>query len=101
MRSTLPDPANARREAMEIAEAAREEAAIRRGFAADLFLGRFRPERVLPFPEQDAADRRRGDEIREKVEAFLRENLDADEVDRTGEVPPAVIEGLEIGRAHV
>ncbi|MBI3848067.1 MAG: acyl-CoA dehydrogenase family protein [Planctomycetes bacterium] len=94
MSTTPSDSSNARREAMEVAEAARESAMTRPSLTADLFLGRFRPELVVPFPEQDEADRRRGDEIRSKVEAFLRENLDADEVDRTGEVPPRVIEGL-------
>jgi alkylation response protein AidB-like acyl-CoA dehydrogenase len=88
------DAGHARREAMEIAESARESARTRPSFAADLFLGRFRPELVFPFPEQDAEDRRRGDEMREKVEAFLRANLDADEVDRSGEVPPRILDGL-------
>ncbi len=94
MSSTVPEPGSHRREAMEIAEAAREAAPTRPSLAADLFLGSFRPDRVIPFPEQDEEDRERGEEIRAKVEAFLRESVDPDEIDRTGAIPGTVIEGL-------
>lgn len=48
-------------EARELAEAAREPAATRRGFCGGLFMGRFERDRLFPFPEQPAADRAAGD----------------------------------------
>jgi len=84
----------AKREAMEVAEAARETEWKHPSFAAELFAGRFRPDLVLPFPAQSDEDRRRGDEYLARLEVFLKENVDADEIDRTGEVPPRAIQGL-------
>src|SRR6266511_1754472 len=88
----------AKNEAMEVAEAARETEWKHPSFCAELFAGRFRPDLLLPFPVQEEEDRRQGDEYLARVEAFLRANVDADEIDRTGEIPPAVIRGLiELG----
>jgi len=81
-------------EAREIAEASREGTRTLPSLAAELFLGRFDASLVFPFPEQPAEDRRAGEEFAAKIEAFLREHVDADEIDRTGEMPPEVIEGL-------
>jgi alkylation response protein AidB-like acyl-CoA dehydrogenase len=82
------------REAMEVAESAREESDLGPAFAGDLFLGRFNPEPILPFPAQTLEDQRPGDEMVAKVCAFLAEHLDPDEVDETREIPAAVVDGL-------
>lgn len=79
---------------LEVAEEAREQEWQYPSFVGELFLGNFRSDIVFPFPEQSAEDRRKGDEICAKVSAFLKEHLDPDEVDRTGEIPSQVIEGL-------
>ncbi len=84
----------ARIESLEVAEAAREGTLILPSVAAEAFLGRFRPDLVFPFPAQSEEDRAVGAAFAEKVEAFLRESVDPDEIDRRGEMPPAVIEGL-------
>ncbi|MGH9360659.1 MAG: acyl-CoA dehydrogenase family protein, partial [Thermoanaerobaculia bacterium] len=84
----------AKREAMEVAEAARETEWRHPSFGAELFAGRFRPDLILPFPAQPEEDRRRGDEYLARVEAFLREKVDPDEIDRTGLLPPEVVRGL-------
>jgi alkylation response protein AidB-like acyl-CoA dehydrogenase len=81
-------------EALEVTEAAREGTWQYPSFVADLFMGRLRTDLIFPFPEQDEADRRIGDEFLARLEPFLKEHVDPDEIDRTGELPARVIEGL-------
>jgi hypothetical protein len=81
-------------EALEVTEAAREAEWRLPSVVAELFMGRVRRDLLFPFPEQDEADRLAGDEFLRRLEAFLKAHVDADEIDRTGEVPPAVIQGL-------
>lgn len=86
------------RQSMETAEEAREELWENPSFCADLFSGNFRFDLVYPFPEQDAKDKRIGDELIQKVFDFLLKNLDPSEVDRTGQIPDQVYKGLaELG----
>ncbi|MBI3324427.1 MAG: acyl-CoA dehydrogenase family protein [Candidatus Omnitrophica bacterium] len=80
-------------EALEITEAARE-AVHKPSFVAELFMGRLLTELVAPFPQQPEDDRRIGEEFLARLEPFLREQLDPDAIDRTGELPPHVIDGL-------
>lgn len=82
------------RDALELTEAARDAAQAEQGFAGGLFMGRFNLHGIAPYPQQDAEDRSKGDRFLEKLEAFLQEQVDPDEIDRTGEIPPEVIEGL-------
>ena len=81
------------RAALELTEAARE--ASRGGtFAGDLFMGRFDLGRLRPFPTQSETEREQGDAFLEKLEKLLRTKVDPDEIDRTGEIPQAVIDEL-------
>jgi alkylation response protein AidB-like acyl-CoA dehydrogenase len=82
------------RAALEATEAARESATMERTFAGGLFLGRFDLGRIMPFPEQTAEDRDQGDAFLQRLDRFLREQVDADVIDETGEIPDAVLEGL-------
>ncbi|MEM1282523.1 MAG: acyl-CoA dehydrogenase family protein [Chlamydiota bacterium] len=85
-------------EALEIAESAREKEYRQPSFGGKLFMGDFDPSLLFPFPEQSEEDKRIGDEFIEKLEPFLRENLDPEEVDRTYEIPKKVLDGLaELG----
>src|SRR5256886_9344938 len=81
-------------EAREVAEAAREQEWAAPSFVRDLFLGRLRLALVHPYPEQDAGETRRAQPFLEKLERFLREHVDSDRIDREGEIPEAVIQGL-------
>ncbi|MBI4238127.1 MAG: acyl-CoA dehydrogenase family protein [Deltaproteobacteria bacterium] len=81
-------------EALEVVEAARETEWTHPSFVAELFMGRFRHELIFPYPEQDPADRAVGDAFLAQLTPFLREHLDPEAIDRTGELPPAVIDGL-------
>lgn len=84
--------------ALEVAEEAREKEWALPSFVSELFQGRVRWDSIFPFPDQSEADRKVGDEFLARLEPFLKENVDADEVDRTGEVPQKAIKGLaELG----
>src|SRR6267378_2681523 len=85
-------------EARDVAEAAREEHWTAPSFVRDLFLGQLRMELIHPYPEQDAAEVARAKPFLEKLERFLRQNVDSDKIDREGEIPEDVIQGLrELG----
>ena len=90
--------AKGQREALELAEAARDPLEDRGSFASNLFVGRYDFNRIHPYPAQSAEDRAAGEEFLRKLETYLREHVDADEIDRTGEIPPENFKGLaEIG----
>jgi alkylation response protein AidB-like acyl-CoA dehydrogenase len=84
----------AQREALEFTESAREAAQAERGFAGGLFMGRFNLAGIHPFPVQSAEDRDHGVAFLQQLEAFLKVHVNPDEIDRTGEIPPEVIEDL-------
>jgi hypothetical protein len=86
------------REALELAEAARDPLEDRGSFASNLFVGRYDFDRIYPYPAQSAEDRAAGEEFLQKLETYLRDHVDPDEIDRTGEIPPENFKGLaEIG----
>ncbi|PYI44553.1 MAG: DNA polymerase II, partial [Verrucomicrobia bacterium] len=86
------------REALDLAEASRDPLDDRGSFASNLFIGRYDFGRIYPFPEQSAEERAAGDPFLQKLETYLREHVDPDEIDRTGEIPPENFAGLaEIG----
>jgi len=86
------------REALELAEASRDPLDDRGSFASNLFVGRYDFARIYPWPAQSEEDRTAGAEFLQKLENYLREHVDADEIDRTGEIPPENFKGLaEIG----
>jgi alkylation response protein AidB-like acyl-CoA dehydrogenase len=83
-----------KREALELAEASRDPLDERGSFASNLFIGRYDFNRIYPWPEQSAEDREAGKEFLASLEKYLRENVDADEIDRTGEIPQKNIDEL-------
>src|SRR4026207_2380994 len=83
-----------KREALELAEASRDPLDERGSFASNLFIGRYDFNRIYPWPEPSAEDRGAGRKFLANLEKYLRENVDADEVDRAGEIPQKNIEEL-------
>ena len=83
-----------KREALELAEASRDPLDERGSFASNLFIGRYDFNRIYPWPEQSGEDRAAGREFLASLEKYLRENIDADEIDRTGEIPQKNIDDL-------
>lgn len=85
-------------EALEVAEDSREADWNEPSFVADLFMGKLRLDSITPYPEQSEEDRKIGDALLAKVQKFIEEHLDADQVDLNGEIPPHVMKGLaELG----
>jgi len=104
MKTTMPQESEAsaidtskmsdgQRAAIEMTEAAREQT-LTSSFVADLFMGKTRFEKLLPFPEQTQEDRDQGDAFLQRLETILREQVDPDAIDRTGEIPDEVIHAL-------
>jgi len=86
--------AKGQREALELAEAARDPLEDRGSFASNLFVGRYDFDRIYPYPAQSAEDRAAGESFLQNLETYLRDHVDPDEIDRTGEIPPENFAGL-------
>src|SRR3989441_9480408 len=85
-------------EARAVAEAAREQEWAAPSFVRDLFLGNLRMDLIHPYPEQNPDEIARAQPFLEKLERFLRQNVDSDQIDREGEIHEEVIQGLrELG----
>src|SRR5438552_1428796 len=69
------------------------------GFAKGLFQGHFVADWVMPYPRIPAAQQTELDETLTELRKFLREHLDAAEIDRQADIPRSVIDGL--GRVGV
>ncbi|MBI4432656.1 MAG: acyl-CoA dehydrogenase family protein [Candidatus Omnitrophica bacterium] len=83
---------------VQVAEEARVDAGKAPSFVGNLFTGKMRWDLVFPYPEQDAADKKIGDEFLKKLEVFLKTKVDADAIDRTSLIPDEVMKGLaELG----
>jgi hypothetical protein len=83
---------------LDVAEEARETAWKHPSFVGELFTGKVNWQSLFPFPEQSAEDKKIGDEYLVRLEKFLKDKLDADAVDRTGQIPDEVMKGLaELG----
>src|SRR6202165_1440455 len=87
-----------KRAALELAEASRDPLDDRGSFASNLFIGRYDFDRIYPYPAQSEEDQAAGASFLNKLENYLRDHVDPDEIDRTGEIPPENFKGLaEIG----
>jgi alkylation response protein AidB-like acyl-CoA dehydrogenase len=81
------------RESMKVAEASRQTDWKKPSFLRELFLGNFRLGLVYPFPLA-GEDRPEFVKFYEAFEAFLRNEVDAGEIDRAGDYPESVLDGL-------
>jgi alkylation response protein AidB-like acyl-CoA dehydrogenase len=85
-------------EAREVAEAAREHKWEAPSFVRELFEGSLRMDLIHPFPQPSEEELAKARPFLEALEQFLREEVDADKIDREGKVPESVIQGLrELG----
>jgi len=80
-------------ESREVAEAARETEWTAPSFVRELFLGNFRLDLIHPYPRQTPEDKAKTDAYIAKLRAFM-EDVDSDAIDRTGELPEEVVQGL-------
>jgi alkylation response protein AidB-like acyl-CoA dehydrogenase len=82
------------KEAREVAEAAREKEWQAPSFVREMFDGNFRVDLIHPYPEQDPVEVERARPFLERLEAFMRDKVDSDKIDRDGKIPEEVIQGL-------
>jgi alkylation response protein AidB-like acyl-CoA dehydrogenase len=82
------------KDARQVAEAAREKEWTRPSFGKELFLGRFRLDLINPHPVPSDEDRRNGEVFLEKLEKFLREEVDPLQIERDAKIPEHVVKGL-------
>src|SRR5687767_6388031 len=64
------------------------------GFAKSLFFGRLKSDAILPYPQQDPGEVQRMNEVIAKLDVFLKEQVDADLIDKEERIPQHVIDGL-------
>jgi alkylation response protein AidB-like acyl-CoA dehydrogenase len=82
------------RTAQEVVEEAREKEWVKPSFVLDLFMGKPRLRDLLPFPQSRPEERAHGEAFLSKLKTFLDTRVDGDEIDRTGQIPQDVMEGL-------
>ena len=82
-------------EARQVAEAARETEWRKPSFGKELFLGHFRLDLIHPHPQPSAADTERGEAFLEKLERFLREEVDPAVIERDAQIPDTVVKGFK------
>jgi alkylation response protein AidB-like acyl-CoA dehydrogenase len=87
-------PKTTEQEAREVAEAAREQEWQSRSFVRELFEGNFELGLIHPFPEPDPADLAKAKPFMARLEAFMRDKVDSDKIDREGQIPPELVEEL-------
>ncbi|HWO87683.1 MAG TPA: acyl-CoA dehydrogenase family protein, partial [Gemmatimonadales bacterium] len=93
--TAAPPPKVSEEESRAVAEAARETEWTSPSFVAELFDGRLDLGLIHPFPQPDPEDASRAAPFIEEFTRFLREKVDGDAIDRTGKVPPEVVQGLK------
>ncbi len=81
-------------EAREVAESARETEWARPSFLRDLFMGRLRLNLIHPHPVQDPEEEARANAFLNKLDEFLRSEVDSDRIDREGNISEEVVEKL-------
>ena len=89
-----PKPKVSADEARAVAEAAREEHWAAPSFVRDLFLGTLRMDLIHPYPLQDPQEAERARPFLEQLTRLLS-RVDSDRIDREGEIPPDVVQGLK------
>ncbi len=90
-----PKPKVSEAEARDVAEAARETEWHSPSFVAELFEGRLRMDLIHPHPVPDQEDEARAKPFLDRLAAFMREQVDADQIDRDCKVPDSVVQGLK------
>jgi hypothetical protein len=81
------------KEAMEVAEASRQTEWKQPSFMREMFLGNFRLDLIHPYPLAEP-ERPEFVAFYNAIRDFMREHVDSDQIDATGEYPEAVVDGL-------
>jgi len=81
-------------ESREVAEQAREQSWEKHSFARSLFEGKLQLGLIHPHPQPDPEEQERAAGFLSELEAFARDHIDGDQIDRDGWVPQEVLDGL-------
>ena len=81
-------------EARQVAEASRETDWARPSFGKELFLGRFRLDLIDPWPTPDPERAAKGEEFLAKLDAYVRSDVDGQQIERDARIPDEVFQGL-------
>jgi alkylation response protein AidB-like acyl-CoA dehydrogenase len=82
-------------DALEAAEAARDKGKKgTKSFSGGLFTGEANYDLIYPFPKQSDEDKSKGDNFLDELTKVLDDHVDADAIDREGEIPDKVFEEL-------
>jgi alkylation response protein AidB-like acyl-CoA dehydrogenase len=85
-------------EARAVAEASRETEWEKPSFVRELFDGKLDLGLIHPFPQPDPEEQQRAAEWMARFEAFLRDRVDGERIEREARIPADVIDGLrELG----
>ena len=85
-------------EARAVAEGARETTWEAPSFVRELFLGRIVLGLIHPYPEPEAEEQQRAAVFLAKLERFLLEHVDGEQIERDARIPESVVQGLrELG----
>ncbi len=90
---TKGSPEVSERDSRRVAEASRQTEWEAPSFLRELFLGNFRLDLIHPFP-LPGNERPEFTSFLQEFEEFLRREVDPGEIDRSGEYPQHVLEGL-------
>jgi len=81
-----------------VGEAARETEWRKPSFGKELFLGRFQLDLINPLPEQDPEQVAKGEAFLDKLDAYVRSDVDSELIEREGRLPDEVFHRLaELG----
>ena len=80
-------------DALEIAEAARDEM-TQKSLAGGLYVGEFNYSNAYPFPTQDETDKVKSDQYVNELDELFKTGIDADKIDEEGEIPADVLKSL-------
>ena len=81
-------------EARAVAEASRETTWEQPSFVKELFLGKLVLDLIHPYPKPDPEEQRRGAEFLARLERFLREEVDAEAIERDAKIPEHLVQRL-------
>ena len=85
-------------EARAVAEASRETSWEAPSFVRELFLGRLDLGLIHPHPQPDPDEQKRAKEFTSRLERFLEDEVDAEQIEHDAKIPPRVIQRLrELG----
>jgi len=91
--ATDKHPEVTEQESLEVAETARQAEWVKPSFMREFFLGNFRLDLIHPFP-LPGQERPEFTAYYKKLYDFLRDEVDPAEIDRIGEYPQKVLDGL-------